>query len=142
MNTLALKTRKEVARLQVQEQQLDWRAQAARLARAKADVNKMGNDLIRLNEVKNKLEPWQQSLLNKITRNQHEMVYQLDAAIHKLAVHQNRTYLALSQYPQNINIIYKNANQMTNTISTVTQYANAEQKMAALEKMNNRKVSS
>ena len=142
MNTLALKVRKEVGRLQVQGYELDWEAQAGRLARAKADVNRIGNDLLQLNEMKNKLEPWQQSLLNKITPNLHEMVYQMDAALHKLDVHQNRTYLAMTQYPQNINMIYKSANQMTNTISTVTQYAQAEQKMAALEKTNNRKVSS
>lgn len=136
IQNLALKVRKEVARLQVQEIELGWRAQSARLTIAKHDINTIGNDLVRLDQMRNRLEPWQQNLLNKITPALHEMVYQADAAIKKVNNHENRTYLALTQYPQNINQIYKNANQMANTIQTVTQYAQAEQKMAELNKGN------
>ncbi len=142
MNTLALKVRKEVARLQVQGYQLGWRDQSARLARAKSDINTIGNDLLQLNEMKNALEPWQQSLLNKITPNLHEMVYQTDQALNRLSRHENRIDLTMTQYPQNINQIYKNANQMSDTIGTVTQYAHAEQKMAALNTMGRAKASS
>lgn len=137
MNNLSLKVRKEVARLQVQGYQLSWRDQAARFAVARNDINTMGKDLEQLNGMKTRLEPWQRSLLHKITPNIHEMVYQTEAAIKRLDAHENRTYLAMTQYPQNIDQIYRNANQMTNTIGTVTQYANAEQKMAELNKMDN-----
>lgn len=137
MNTLASKTRKEVARLQVQGYQLSWRDHAARLQTARNDINTMGQDLKELNGMKTGLEPWQQSLLDKITPDLHEMAYQTEAAIKRLDAHQDRTYLAMTQYPQNINQIYKNANQLTNTIGSVTQYAHAEQKMAALNRMNN-----
>lgn len=136
MNTLALKVRKEVARLQAQGYELDWRVHAARLARAKNHINAIGDDLQQLNEMKTRLEPWQQSLINKITPRIHAMVYQTDDALDTLKAHENRHYLALSQYPQNINVIYTNANQMASTINTVTQYAHAEQKMEALNKMN------
>lgn len=142
MNNLALKVRREVARLQVQGDQLSWKAQSTRLARAKYDINTIGNDLEQLNEMKSRLEPWQKSLINKITPRVHGMVYQTDAALHILDAHENRTYLVLSQYPNNIDQIYKNANQMANTIGTVTQYAQAEQKMAALKKMNSAEAGS
>lgn len=142
MNALALKARREVGRLQVQGYEMDWRAQASRLEGAKTDINTIANDLMQLNEMKNKLEPWQKSLLNKVTPNLHEMVYQMDAALGRINAHQNRTYLSMTQYPQNINQIYKNANQMSNTIGTVTQYAQAEQKMAALDKMHSTKAGS
>lgn len=137
MNTLAMKVRKEAGRIQVQGYQLDWRAQSGRLARARNEINTMGQDLTQIKQMKTKLEPWQQSLVTRITPNQHEMAYQADAAIQKLNAHENRTYLSMTQYPQNIDQIYKNANQMTNTITTVTRYAHAEQKMAELNTMNN-----
>jgi hypothetical protein len=142
MNTLALKARKEVARLQVQGFQMDWRDQSARLAGAKTAINTIGEDMLQLSEMRNKIEPWQQSLLSKITPNLHEMVYQTDAAINRLGTHENRTFLAMTQYPKNINQIYKNANQMSDTIGTVTQYAHAEQKMAALNKLDGMKAGS
>lgn len=136
MNSLALKVRKQVARLQVQGYQLDWRAQSARLTVAKNDINTMGQDLMQLNGMKTKLEPWQRSLVHKIMPNQHEMVYQANAAIQKLNTHEDRTYLAMTQYPQNIHQIYRNANQMSNMIGTVTHSAHAEQRMSALNRMS------
>ena len=132
MQPLALKVRREVARLQVQEIELGWQAQSQRLALAKSDINTMGDDLVRLDQMKKGLEPWQKSLVNKVTPEIHEMVYQTDAALTTLSDHENRDELALSQYPQNINMIYKSANQMAGTIGTVTQYAHAEEQMAAL----------
>jgi hypothetical protein len=135
MSTLALKVRREVARLQAQGIELNWREHSARLTRAKNDINTIGDNLLRLNEMKSKLEPWQQSLIGKITPEIHEMVYQTDAALDTLATHEDRLTLAMTQYPQNINAIYNNANQMADTIGTVTQYAHAEEKMAALNKM-------
>ena len=137
MNTLALKVRKEVARLQVQGNDLSWREHSARLARAKNDINTIGNDLEQLNEMKGRLEPWQQSLIDKITPDVHTMVHQTDEALRTLDARESRTYLALSQYPQNINLIYKNANEMAGTIGTVTQYAHAEEKMAELDQHTN-----
>jgi DNA repair exonuclease SbcCD ATPase subunit len=136
MQTRALHVRKEVARLQVQEIELGWQAQAARLVRAKNDINTIGNDMVRLDQMRSKLEPWQQSLINKTTPALHEMVYQTDAAINRLNAHQSRTILSLTQYPKNINQIYRNATQMANTFQTVTQYAHAEEKMAELSKGN------
>lgn len=136
MNNLALKVRHQVARLQVQGYQMDWIAQSARLAVARNDINTIGQDLMRLNGMKTSLEPWQQSLVHKVTPNQHEMVYQADAAIQKLNAHEDRTYLAMTQYPQNINQIYTNANQMSNTIRTVTHSAQAEQRISALNRMS------
>ena len=135
MNNLALKVRREVARLQVQGYELGWRAHSARLAQAKSDINALGDDLQQLNAMKARLEPWQQSLINKVTPNVHEMVYQTDAALNTLARHENRVALVLTNYPGYINQIYTNANQMADTIGTVTQYAHAEEKMAALNEM-------
>jgi hypothetical protein len=142
MQTNALHVTKEVGALQIQGTELPWQADSARLARARNNINIIGNDLLHLDQMRSKLEPWQQSLLHKVTPAAHEMVYQADVAINTLNAHQNRNYLALSQYPQNIDQIYKNANQMANTIQTVTQYAHAEQKMAELSKVNRNKEGS
>ena len=133
MQTLAFKVRKEVARLQVQEIQLGWRDQSQRLAAAKHDINTMSDDLVRLDSMKTRLEPWQSNLAHRVTPSLHEMVYQMDAALDTLSATRNRTDLALTQYPQNINMIYRSANQMVGTIGTVTQYAHAEEKMAAIK---------
>lgn len=142
MNTLALKVRKEVARLQVQGDQISWKAQSARLARARNDINTMGDDLEQLHQMNTRLEPWQQSLIQKITPRAYEMADQLDAAINTMNQYQSKDHLALTEYPQNINQIYRNANQISDTIGTVTQYAHAEQKMEALNKMNGTKAGS
>lgn len=142
MKALSLKVRNEVARLQVQNLELDWSDQAARLASAKADVNKIGDVLAQLNQMKTRIEPWQQSLLEKVTPRVHEMVYNMDAALKALRANKNRYRLALSEYPQNINMIERNANQTAGTIGTVTQYAHAEQKMAALRHPATNKASS
>ncbi len=140
MNTLALQVRKEVGRLQAQGYELNWREHSARLARAKNHINAIGDDLAQLKGMKSRLEPWQQSLIERITPDVHAMVYQTDAALRTLKAHENRHYLALSQYPNNIDKIYRNSNQMANTIDTVTQYAHAEEKMAELNKMNGRGI--
>ena len=136
MNRLADKVTKEVGILQVEGSQLGWREHSARLGRAKNAINAIGEDLLELNRMKSRLEPWQQSLINKITPQVHEMVYQTEEALDRVRTDKNRNALALSQYPQNIDQIYNNASQMSGTINTVTQYAHAEQKMEALNNMN------
>ncbi|HXH51436.1 MAG TPA: hypothetical protein VNM47_19020 [Terriglobia bacterium] len=136
MNELAVKVRKEIGILQVEGSQLGWRVHSARLGRAKNDINAIGEDLFELNRMKSRLEPWQQTLINKITPHVHEMVYQTDEALNRVRSDENRTVLALSQYPQNIDQVYNSASQMSETISTVTQYAHAEQKMEALNKLD------
>jgi type II secretory pathway component GspD/PulD (secretin) len=136
MNRLADKVTKEVGILQVEGNQLGWRVHSARLGRAKNAINAMGEDLFELNRMKNSLEPWQQSLINKITPRIHEMVYQTDEALNRVRADENRNALALSQYPQNIDQIYNSATQMSGTINTVMQYARAEEKMEALNNLN------
>lgn len=129
----ALKVKKDIGPLQVQEIQLAWQEQGARLSRARSAINEIGDDLVTLDHIKDKVEPWQKNLINKVTPEVHEMVYQTDVAVNDLNVHQNRVYLALSQYPQNINMIYNNANQMEGTITSVIHSAHAEERMAALK---------
>ena len=133
MQNLALKVRRSAARIQVQELQLGWQEQTYKLATVKSDIDTIGNDLVRLDHIKSELEPWQQSLLHKITPELHEMVYQTDDALNTIGARENRDVLALTQYPGNINVLYMNANQMADTIGTVTQYAHAEENMAALK---------
>ncbi len=133
MQGLAQKVTKELGPIQVQEYQLDWQEQGSRLSASKADINKMSNDLARLDTMKKGLEPWQKTLVNRVTPHVHELIYQANTAIKQLAKYENKTRLALAEYPENINIMYNNANQMAGDIGTVTQYAHAEQQMAALQ---------
>ena len=137
MQDLALNVKREVGRIQVQELQLGWRAQAQRLALTKDDIDTIGSDLLHLDGMRSNLEPWQQSLVKKVTPDVHEMVYQTDAALNTMRADESRVDLAMTQYPQNINLIYKNANEMAGTIGTVTQYAHAEEKMAELDQHTN-----
>ena len=136
MQAQALHVTKNIGPLQVQEIELAWQDQGSLLERAKHHINIVGNDLVKLDQMRSKLEPWQQSLVHKITPAVQEMVFQTDAAIQTLNAHENRTYLATTSYPGYINQIYKNANQVANTIGTVKQYATAEEKMAELSKGN------
>jgi hypothetical protein len=142
MQDLAINARNALGPIQVDEIDLGWQFQATKLNTAKNSVDRMGKDLLRLDEISSKLEPWQQRLIHKITPPVHEMAYQLDAAINRLNKYQSKNHLALTQYPQNINQIYRNANQMADTIGTVTQYVHAEEKMASLNKMTSAKARS
>lgn len=139
---LALKAKEAVGPIQVDEIDLAWQGQARMLNTAKSRVDRMGDDLLRLDEISSKLEPWQQNLIHRITPRVHEMAYQLDAAIDTLNKYQLSNRLALTQYPQNINDFCKNSSQVQDTIGTVTQYVHAEQKMAALNRMNGAKTRS
>lgn len=133
MQGLAQKVTKELGPIQVQEYQLDWQEQGSRLSATKADINRMVNDLYRLDKMKKGLEPWQKTLVNRVTPHVHELVYQANAAIKQLSKYENKARLALAEYPENINIMCHNANQMAGDIGTVTQYVHAEQQMAALQ---------
>ena len=66
------------------------------------------------------------------------MVYQADEAIHMGDARENRYTLAMTQYPQNIGMIYRNANKMVNDIGTFTQYAAAGERMAELKQNTGR----
>lgn len=142
MQTLTSHTRNALEPIQVNETDMAWQYQAWRLNRARSNVNRMGEDLLQLNKISSKLEPWQQSLIHKITPRVQEIAYQLDAAINTLNQYQSKDHIALTEYPQNISQICRNAHQMSDAIGTVTQYAHAEQKMAALKRMKGTKAGS
>lgn len=142
MQTLAYKVRRRIAPVRWQQIQLNWQYDAAALDQSRYEINKMGNDLLRLDDTTAKLEPWQNSLVHKITPNVHEIVYQMDAAIKALNAQHNRYVLALTEYPQNLKAISQNAKQVSRTIRTVMQSAHSEQEVAALEKASNAKATS
>ncbi len=133
MQNRAFRVRRQVARLQAQEVQLGWQVQADKLSRTKRDIDVIGRDLVRLDQIKGKLEPWQKHLLKSITPELHEMVYQEDAAIHTGDARESRFALAMTQYPQNLGMIYRNASKMVRNIGATTQYVAAREKMAALK---------
>ncbi len=132
IQTLAARTTKEVAPLQVQEKETPWEEQDGMLIRASNDIDAINKNLARLDQIKAELDPWQQTVVRKATREAHEMAYQMDVALAKLAAHEDPTYLSVSTYPQNINAICRNANRMDGNIRTGIQYGHAESKMAAL----------
>jgi len=133
IQTLAARTSREVAPIQVQEQQTAWEQQDGMLLRASDDINAISRKLVRIDRIKSGLEPWQQSVVRKATPEAHELVYQMDLALAKLGAHEDPTYLLMSTYPQNIDAICRNANEMQGTIRTGIQYATAEGKMATLK---------
>lgn len=131
MTVRAREVRQEVGPLQVQGYALDWRDHAARLVRISDHINDMGRDLQSLDQIKGRLEPWQQNLVAKVTPNVHGMVYQTDQALTTLASREDPYTLRLTDYPNNIDQIYRNADRMINTIQSVTKAAHGEQ-MSAL----------
>lgn len=133
MQTLATHVKSHLAAIEYQEFQIPWQLQAVSLNKGRREINRISNDLQRLDAKKNGLEPWQRSLMRKVAPNVHEMAYQMDAAINRLNAHKDDTALAATVYPQNINRVYTNAGQMASTITTVTHYARAEENMAALD---------
>lgn len=129
MDTLSYKVRREVERLHVQGQQLDWQYQAQRLAATRLNVNEIGNDLARLDQDRSEIAPWQKTLVNNATLPVHDMAYRMDAAINGLDTHKNRLILLVTKYSRDIKAICKNANQLADTIGRVTQSAPAEHKV-------------
>ena len=133
VQTLAARTAREVAPIQVQEQETAWEQQDGMLLRASDEINAISRKLGRLDQTKSGLEPWQQTIVQKATPEAHEMVYQMDIAMAKLGAHEDPTYLAMSTYPQNIKAICKNADELEGTIRTGIQYAQAKGKMDTLK---------
>ncbi len=142
MQAHAINTRNVLGQNQAAETDLAWQIQALNLDKARSNVNRMGADLLQLDEISHKVEPWQQRLVHKVTPQVHEMGYQLEAAINTLNKYQSKDQLALTQYPNYINQVCRNANQVSGTIGSVTQYAHAEQKVAALHELNSTKAGS
>ncbi len=133
MQNMARRVKREIDPIQVSEMQVLWQSQASKLSRVKSHVNKMGNDLLQLDAMKNKLEPWQTKLLHRLTPNVHELVYQTDAAIAELNAKQSATALALTQYPDNINIIASQTGHLIHSVGAFNQYQAAKAKVAKLE---------
>lgn len=142
MQTRATNTSNALGQNEVAETDLAWQIQALNLDRARSNVNKMGADLQKLDKISSRVQPWQQRLIQKVTPQAHQMANQLDAAIDTMNRYQSKDHLALTQYPQNIAQVCRSANQMSNTIGTVTQNVRPEQKIAALHSMNSANIGS
>jgi len=132
IQALAARTTKDVAPLQVQEEETPWEEQDGMLIRASNDIDAINKNLARLDQIKTGLDPWQQTVVRKATREAHEMAYQMDVALAKLAAHEDPTYLSVSTYPQNIDAICRNANRMEWKHPDGHSIRHAESKMAAL----------
>ncbi len=133
---LAQKVRKQVGPLETNGVNLTWQVHADRLARIKAEVNEMGSDLLALTHMRNKLDPWQQQLLDRMTPRIHELVYQTRAALKKLNAQHDTQALAAVRYPQNLRIISHNAARLADTVGTYSQYVQAAQSVAMLRQQN------
>ncbi len=130
----ALKAQKTLGTLNVEGIYLNWQDQAQSLNIARSYINKIGADLLRLKRMNKGLAPWQQRVVAQMTPAAHEMVYQMDQAVKEINRHQNSVVLAMTPYPQNINIIGQQAGRMVRTIQTYSQYAHAEERLAALQR--------
>lgn len=131
---LSQKVAHEIGPIQAEETNLFWRGQANELNQVRDHVNQMGEDLSRLSQMRNRLEPWQQKLLNLMTPDIHELVYQTRAAIHVLNSQHNKLALFATSYPQNVTIISNTSGHLENSIGTFTQAAQSAKKLAALER--------
>ncbi|MCL5005293.1 MAG: hypothetical protein M1404_02065 [Acidobacteria bacterium] len=142
IRNLSMKVTKEVGPLQVEGEQLPWMIHASILARIRDHVNKMSVDLWKLSQMKKDLDPWQQQLLHRMVPNVHELVYQTEAAIQMLRNQEDTMALSLTNYPDFLNAIYHNANQVAGTVGTFTHYVHAAQKMAEPRRHVSKKASS
>lgn len=137
---LSRKVEHEVGIIQGEGTDLFWQGQADNMDQVRNHVNEMSSDLAQLARMRSKLEPWQQQLLDRMTPDIHEMVYQTRAAIHVLNGQHNRLALFASNYPQYITVISNKSSQLSSSIGTFTQSVQAAQKMATLEQQTGAKA--
>ncbi len=130
---LSGKIEHEVGPIQSEQVNLFWQGQAHRLNEIREHVNQMGNDLHQLSEMRNRLEPWQQQLLDRMTPEIHELAYQTRAAIHELNSQHSDLALYASSYPQYITIISNKSSQLESSIGAFAQAASSAQKLSVLE---------
>lgn len=123
IHDLSQKAGKDVAPLKfgTNGTELNWKVHSIRLARAKKAVNQVEKDVKQLESRKAGLTPWQRQLLGNVKEDAHEMVYQTRAAVKVLNAHHNKNALALTSYPQNIDMIWQKANDAAEEIGTVFQ---------------------
>lgn len=133
IENLARRVRRELGPLQIDELQFALPSQASKFNYVRSEINRIGDDLLQLDAMQKKLEPWQKQLLDRLTPHVHELVYQTDAAINQLKVNDGAAALALTQYPQNINVIERQTGQIIRSVGTFNQYQIAKAKLAKLE---------
>ena len=137
---LSRKVEREVGPIQVQEVQLFWQGQSVKMDQVRDQVNKMSQDLWQLSQMRNNLEPWQQKLLDRMTPDVHELVYQTRAAIRVLNNQHSKLALFGTSYPQYITVISNKASQLSSSIGTFTEDAQSAQRLASLEQQTGTKA--
>lgn len=85
-------------------------------------VNEIASNLLQLDETKRELEPSQRELHHCVTRSEHKLVYQTEAAIAESDAKQSAPSLAMKQCPNNIERLSRQSNRIADSVGTFTQY--------------------
>jgi hypothetical protein len=104
--------------------QLDWAIYSDHLARIRNDVNKMGEDLCRLQVVRRAALPWQRHEIDRITPTLKALAARTQAAIELLSSHE-QTFWA-TNFPTDLADIRADATQIHKSVANEVEYAKVQ----------------
>ncbi|MGA8598840.1 MAG: hypothetical protein WB676_29325 [Bryobacteraceae bacterium] len=104
---------------------------AASLDRIKSHINKTGDQLAQLEELKNEAAPWQQDAIDRITPLAREIATNTELAINHINEVPNNFYA--QSYKDTLQAIADDAKQMKQNVSDFLDMAAAQQKADELQ---------
>jgi hypothetical protein len=109
---------------------LNWGSYASQLEMIKGHVNKAGELLAKLQNVKTTGSPWQQTAINRIAPLLKEMADNTQAAIKHLNDNQNRVHSP--EFKDYVKANYELATDLEALIREFVDYSNAKEKVEGL----------
>ena len=104
--------------------QLTWQYFADHLAPITNDVNAMGRDLCRLQQIRQAALPWQQREIDRITPMLKDLAGRTEKAIGLLQTHELSFWA--TNFPKDMAVIRTDADQLHNSVVSELNYAKAE----------------
>jgi hypothetical protein len=104
--------------------QLDWEIYSNHLARIRNDVNKMGENLCRLQVIRRAALPWQQHEIDRITPTLKALAARTQAAIRLLDSHEQTLWA--TNFPNDMADIRADATQIHKSVASEVEYAKVQ----------------
>lgn len=115
-----------------QRNQLDWRNHAWRLNQIRGDVNTMGENLQRLEEIQNMIAPWQQKAVERIAPNAVALAAHTEEAIAHLNARQSNMWAA--PYTDHVSTMSEHAQEIRSSVGAFLDYAKTSGRLKAIER--------
>jgi len=112
------------------DQNIAWQLQGEKLDQLKVDINRMGNQVCRLEIIRSTLAPWQRVTVNRMGVELRLLADNDRDAI--LYVNRNQRGFWLPTYRMYVQNIYKETNGLLHSSGTAVEYANARHEVRQL----------